>query len=151
MMKVKIDDIDREILRMLQDNSRVAFKRIAEKVGVSEATIFVRVKNLKKKGVIKRFTAIVSPELLGKSLTAFVLINSEPKKLENVLETLSDMDDVYEVYDVTGAYYIIAKIRTENKESLAKIIDRIGMIDGVTRTETAIVLKSVKEETRIKI
>jgi len=150
-MKVKIDDIDREILRMLQDNSRVAFKRIAEKVGVSEATIFVRVKNLRKKGVIKRFTVIVSPELLGKSLTAFVLINSEPKKLESVLETLSDMDDVYEVYDVTGTYYIIAKIRTENKESLAKIIDRIGMIDGVTRTETAIVLKSVKEETRIKI
>jgi len=151
MMKVKIDDIDREILRMLQDNSRVAFKRIAEKVGVSEATIFVRVKNLKKKGVIKRFTVIVSPELLGKSLTAFVLINSEPKKLESVLETLSGMDDVYEVYDVTGAYYVIAKIRTENRESLAKIIDRIGMIDGVTRTETAIVLKSVKEETRIKI
>jgi len=150
-MKVKIDDIDREILRMLQDNSRVAFKRIAEKVGVSEATIFVRVKNLKKKGIIKRFTAIVSPELLGKPLTAFVLINSEPKKLESVLETLSDMDDVYEVYDVTGTYYVIAKIRTENKESLAKIIDRIGMIDGVTRTETAIVLKSVKEETRIKI
>jgi len=151
MMKVKIDDIDREILRMLQDNSRVAFKRIAEKVGVSEATIFVRVKNLKKKGVIKRFTVIVSPELLGKPLTAFVLINSEPKKLESVLETLSDMDDVYEVYDVTGTYYVIAKIRTENKESLAKIIDRIGMIDGVTRTETAIVLKSIKEETRIKI
>ena len=150
-MKVKIDDIDREILRMLQDNSRVAFKRIAEKVGVSEATIFVRVKNLRKKGVIKRFTVIVSPELLGKSLTAFVLINSEPKKLESVLETLSDMDDVYEVYDVTGTYYVIAKIRTENKESLAKIIDRIGMIDGVTRTETAIVLKSIKEETRIKI
>ena len=150
-MKVKIDDIDREILRMLQDNSRVAFKRIAEKVGVSEATIFVRIKNLKKKGVIKRFTVIVSPELLGKPLTAFVLINSEPKKLESVLETLSDMDDVYEVYDVTGTYYVIAKIRTENKESLAKIIDRIGMIDGVTRTETAIVLKSVKEETRIKI
>jgi len=94
---------------------------------------------------------IVSPELLGKSLTAFVLINSEPKKLESVLETLSNMDDVYEVYDVTGTYYVIAKIRTENKESLAKIIDRIGMIDGVTRTETAIVLKSVKEETRIKI
>ncbi len=150
-MKVKIDDVDREILRMLQDNSRVAFKRIAEKVGVSEATIFVRVKNLKKKGIIKRFTVIVSPELLGKSLTAFVLIDSEPKKLESVLETLSNMDDVYEVYDVTGTYYIIAKIRTENKESLAKIIDKIGMIDGVTRTETAIVLKSVKEETRIKI
>lgn len=150
-MNVKIDSTDREILKMLQENARIAFKRIAEKIGVSEATVFVRVKKLRKKGVIKRFTAIVSPELLGKSLTAFVLINTEPKKLENVLYTLSSMDDVYEAYDVTGTYYAIVKIRTENRETLAEIIDKIGMIDGVTRTETAIVLKCVKEETRIKI
>jgi len=109
------------------------------------------VKKLRKKGVIKRFTALVSPELLGKNLTAFVLINTEPKKLEKVLDTLSSMDEVYEAYDVTGTYYAIVKIRTENRETLAEIIDKIGMIDGVTRTETAIVLKCVKEETRIKI
>ncbi|MCD6324971.1 Lrp/AsnC family transcriptional regulator [Candidatus Bathyarchaeota archaeon] len=150
-MSVKIDSTDREILKMLQEDARVAFKRIAEKIGVSEATVFVRVKKLRKKGVIKRFTALVSPELLGKNLTAFVLINTEPKKLEKVLDTLSSMDEVYEAYDVTGTYYAIVKIRTENRETLAEIIDKIGMIDGVTRTETAIVLKCVKEETRIKI
>ena len=150
-MNVKIDSTDREILKMLQEDARVAFKRIAEKIGVSEATVFVRVKKLRKKGVIKRFTALVSPELLGKNLTAFVLINTEPKKLEKVLDTLSSMDEVYEAYDVTGTYYAIVKIRTENRETLAEIIDKIGMIDGVTRTETAIVLKCVKEETRIKI
>jgi DNA-binding Lrp family transcriptional regulator len=61
------------------------------------------------------------------------------------------MDDVYEAYDVTGSYYAIVKIRTENRESLAKIIDQIGMIDGVTRTETAIVLRCIKEETRIQL
>jgi len=150
-MSVKIDSIDKEILRMLQDDARISFKKIAEKIGVSEATIFVRVKKLRKNGVIKRFTAIVSPDLLGKNLTAFVLINTEPKNLEHVLDALSSMDDVYEVYDVTGTYYVIAKIRTENRKTLAEIIDKIGMIDGVTRTETAIVLKCVKEETRIKI
>jgi len=150
-MSIKIDSTDREILKMLQEDARVAFKRIAEKIGVSEATVFVRVKKLRKKGVIKRFTALVSPELLGKNLTAFVLINTEPKKLEKVLDTLSSMDEVYEAYDVTGTYYAIVKIRTENRETLAEIIDKIGMIDGVTRTETAIVLKCVKEETRIKI
>jgi len=150
-MSVKIDSIDKEILRMLQDDARISFKKIAEKIGVSEATIFVRVKKLRKNGVIKRFTAIVSPDLLGKNLTAFVLINTEPKNLEHVLDALSSMDDVYEVYDVTGAYYVIVKIRTENRKTLAEIIDKIGMIDGVTRTETAIVLKCVKEETRIKI
>ena len=148
---MKIDSTDRTIIRMLQDDARTAFKKIAEKIGVSEATVFVRVKKLRERGVIKRFTAIVSPELVGKSLTAFVLINTEPKKLENVLSTLSRMDDVYEAYDVTGAYYAIVKIRTQNRETLARIIDQIGMIDGVTRTETAIVLRCVKEETRIKI
>ena len=61
------------------------------------------------------------------------------------------MDDVYEVYDVTGTYYAIVKVRTEDRESLAEVIDKIGMIDGVTRTETAIALRCVKEETRIKL
>jgi len=150
-MSVKIDSTDKTILNMLQDNARIAFKRIAEKIGVSEATIFVRVKKLQEKGVIKRFTALVSPELVGKSLTAFVLLSTDPKKIEDVLATLSSINDVYEVYDVTGTYYAIVKIRTENREKLAAIIDQIGMIDGVTKTETAIVLRCVKEETRIKI
>ena len=88
-MSVKIDSTDREILKMLQEDARVAFKRIAEKIGVSEATVFVRVKKLRKKGVIKRFTALVSPELLGKNLTAFVLINTEPKSSLSLISRLA--------------------------------------------------------------
>jgi DNA-binding Lrp family transcriptional regulator len=134
---------------MLQDDARVAFRKIAEKVGVSEATVFVRVKKLIENGVIRRFTALVSPELLGKGLTAFVLINADPKRLQHVFEMLAGIEDVYEVYDVTGAYYVIAKIRTSDREKLVKVIDQIGLIEGVTRTETAIVLRSIKEEVRI--
>ncbi|MEM3478784.1 MAG: Lrp/AsnC family transcriptional regulator, partial [Candidatus Bathyarchaeia archaeon] len=86
-----IDDVDREIIRMLQEDARVSFRKIAEKLNVSEATIFTRVKKLLKKNVIKGFTAIVSPEKVGKNITAFVLINADPKKLHNVLEALSRM------------------------------------------------------------
>ncbi|MEM1607527.1 MAG: Lrp/AsnC family transcriptional regulator [Candidatus Bathyarchaeia archaeon] len=150
-MSLEIDDVDREIIRMLQEDARISFRKIAEKLNVSEATIFTRVKKLLKKNVIKGFTAIVSPEKVGKNITAFVLINADPKKLHNVLEALSRMDDVYEVFDVTGSYYALAKIRTENQSKLAKIIDDIGMIDGVISTETALVLRSIKEEVRIKI
>ncbi|MEM2539233.1 MAG: Lrp/AsnC family transcriptional regulator [Candidatus Bathyarchaeia archaeon] len=150
-MSLEIDDVDREIIRMLQEDARISFRKIAEKMNVSEATIFTRVKKLLKKNVIKGFTAIVSPEKVGKNITAFVLINADPKKLHNVLEALSRMDDVYEVFDVTGSYYALAKIRTENQSKLAKIIDDIGMIDGVISTETALVLRSIKEEVRIKI
>ena len=150
-MSVKIDGVDRTILRMLQDDARIAFRKIAEEIGVSEATIFVRVRKLLERGVIKRFTTLVSPEMIGKGLTAFVLINADPKKLQNVFKALNEMDDIYEVYDVTGSYYAIVKIRTENRDRLKEIIDKIGLIDGVTSTETAIVLKCLKEETRIKL
>jgi len=145
----EVDEVDRKIIEMLQDDARVAFRKIAEKVGVSEATVFVRVKKLIENGVIRRFTALVSPELLGKGLTAFVLINADPKRLQHVFEMLAGIEDVYEVYDVTGAYYVIAKIRTSDREKLVKVIDQIGLIEGVTRTETAIVLRSIKEEVRI--
>jgi len=147
----KLDEVDKTILEMLQDDARIAFRRIAEKVGVSEATIFVRVKKLIKKGVIRRFTAIVAPELVGKGLTAFVLINADPKMLQEVFDSLSKIEDIYEIYDVTGSYYAIVKIRTKDREHLKRIIDEIGVIKGVKSTETAIVLRSVKEETRIKI
>lgn len=136
---------------MLQEDARISFRKIAERLNISEATVFVRVKKLLKKGIIKGFTTIVSPEALGKRMTAFVLINADPKKLQKVLETLSRMKDIYEVYDVTGTYYTIAKVRAEDQTQLARIIDEIGMIDGVTSTETALVLRSIKEEMRISI
>ncbi|MEM2643871.1 MAG: Lrp/AsnC family transcriptional regulator [Candidatus Bathyarchaeia archaeon] len=148
---MSIDEVDREILRMLQEDARISFRKIAERLNMSEATVFVRVKKLLKKGIIKGFTTIVSPEALGKRMTAFVLISADPKKLQKVLETLSKMKDVYEVYDVTGTYYAIAKVRAEDQTQLARIIDEIGMIDGVTSTETALVLRSIKEEMRISI
>jgi len=58
-MSSSIDAVDKTILEMLQDDARIAFKKIARKSGVSEATIFVRVKKLSEKGVIRRFTALV--------------------------------------------------------------------------------------------
>ncbi|MEM2321446.1 MAG: Lrp/AsnC family transcriptional regulator [Candidatus Bathyarchaeia archaeon] len=150
-MELEVDEIDREIIKMLQDDARVSFRKISERLKVSEATVFVRVRKLLKRNIIRGFTAIVSPEVLGKKITAFMLLKIDPKKLNNVLETLCRIDDVYEVYDVTGSYYAIVKVRTEDQSKLRKIIDDIGLIDGVISTETAIVLRSIKEETRIKI
>lgn len=150
-MPSEIDKTNRVILEMLQEDARKSFREIAERVGVSEATVFVRVRKLLNKGVIKQFTALVSSERVGKGLTAFVLIDADPKKLQDVFDALSGIDDIYEIYDVTGSYYAIVKIRAANREELKDVIDRIGLIDGVTKTETAIVLKCIKEDTKIKL
>ena len=145
-----MDDVDRQILNLLQDNARRSFKEIAEEAKVSEATVFVRVKKLMKNSVIKSYKAIVDPKQVGKGTLAFVMLKANPNVYTKVLPTLVNMDEIYEIYDVTGAYYAILKIRTSSTEELATIIDKIGMIEGITGTETAMVLRSIKEETAIK-
>ncbi len=147
----EIDDVDRKILGALQKDARNSFKKIGREIGVSEATVFVRVKKLRDKGVLRGFKAIVDPSTIGKSLTAIMLIRAQPKSLPGMLDALKKLEDIYEIYDVTGQYYSIIKIRTGSTEQLSKIIDEIGTIEGVAGTETIIVLRTVKEEIGIRL
>lgn len=146
-----LDDADKKILAELQQDARASFKAIAEDIGVSEATVFVRVRKLKEAGVIKGFRAIVDPGAVGKPLTAFILVRAQPKTYQSVLTALKRIDDIYEIFDVTGQYYAVLKIRTTGTDQLSKIIDELETIEGVAGTETIIVLRTVKEETVIKI
>lgn len=145
-----IDEIDKKILLKLQENARAPFSKIAKEVGVSEATVFLRVRRLMKQGVIKGFRTVVAPQLLGKALTAFILVKADPRKYPHVIDIIKQMDAVVEAYDVTGPYYAILKVIVEDKESLAKVIDTIGSIEGVASTETAVVLREIKESPGVK-
>ncbi len=147
---LELDNADRKILTELQQDARASFKAIAEEIGVSEATVFVRVKKLKEAGIIKGFRAIVDPNSVGKTLTAFILVRAQPKMYQRVLKALKLIDDIYEIYDVTGQYYAVLKIRTTGTDQLSKLIDEIETVEGVAGTETIIVLRTVKEETNIK-
>lgn len=148
---VNLDKIDEIILNMLQEDARKSFREVAEKAGVSEATIHVRVKRLLRKGVIKGFKAIVDPKQVGKSTTAFVLIKADQRAFAKAINKIKRIESVYEVHDVTGSYYAILKVRVKDTEELASLIDKIGSIEGVTATETAVVLRSLKEELTIKL
>jgi Lrp/AsnC family transcriptional regulator for asnA, asnC and gidA len=146
-----IDEIDLKILQRLQRDARASFKKIGVEIGVSEATVFVRVKKLRKNGVIKGFKAIVDPKAVGKKVTAIVLVRADPKAYPRMLDAVKKFDDVYEVYDVTGEYYAILKIRTTGTEELSKLIDDIGLIDGILGTDTIIVLRILKEELGVNV
>ncbi len=146
-----LDEVDRKILKRLQEDARISFKEIAKEVGTSEATIFVRVKKLQKSGVIKGFRAILNPSSVGKQVTAFALVKADPKSYPRMLAQLMNLEDICEIHDVTGAYYSILKMRTTTSEQLAEILDKIGEIEGIAGTETVIVLRTVKEETSIRV
>ncbi len=129
----------------------MSFKKIGEGVGVSKATVFVRVKKLQEKGVLKGFRVVVDPKAVGRTLTAIVLVRAHPQTFPGMLDALKKLDDIYEICDVTGEYYSILKIRTTGTDELGKIMDQIGIIEGVAGTETIIVLRTVKEELGVKI
>uniref|UniRef100_A0A7C3J3L1 Lrp/AsnC family transcriptional regulator n=1 Tax=Candidatus Methanomethylicus mesodigestus TaxID=1867258 RepID=A0A7C3J3L1_9CREN len=150
-MTAELDSLDRLIINRLQENARTPFSKIAKDAGVSEATIFLRVKHLQQIGVIKSFRAIVSPTKVGKSLSAFILVRADPRKYSEVLNIIRDLSEVTEAFDVTGPYYLICRVDVSDKESLAKVIDLIGGVEGVSSTETAIVLKEVKENIGMKV
>jgi Lrp/AsnC family transcriptional regulator for asnA, asnC and gidA len=148
---VELDEVDKKILRELQRDARASFKAIAKDIGVSAATIFVRVKRLVSTGVLKGFRAVVDPKAVGKNLTAFILVRALPKAYPAMLAALKKLDDIYEIHDVTGQYYSILKARTGSTDELAKIIDQIGVVDGVAGTETMIVFRTVKEEYDVRV
>lgn len=139
------------LLEMLQDNAKTPYSKMAERLGVSEATVHLRIKKLIKSEVIKRFQAIVDPEKVGKSVLAIVAITAMPQKYEEVLEKLKAMPEIYEIYDVTGEYYTITKVRVGSRSELARVLDEIGKIEGVESTRTMYVLRVIKEETRLRI
>jgi Lrp/AsnC family transcriptional regulator for asnA, asnC and gidA len=147
----ELDDVDHKILRELQHDARISFKTIAQKVGVSEATIFVRVRKMQEKGVIKGFTTLVVPAAVGKPLTAIVLVRANPKAYAGTLDALKKIDAIYEIYDVTGQYYCILKIRASGTEELGNIMDEVGRIDGIAGTETIVVLRTVKEDVTVRV
>ena len=148
--QTELDQADHKILRELQRDARISFKTIAQRVGVSEATVFVRVRKMQEKRVIMGFSAIVDPKAVGRSLTAIVLVRVNPKAFPGTLDALRKFEEIYEIYDVTGEYYSILKIRTSGTEELGKIMDEVGKIEGIAGTETIIVLRTVKEDIAVR-
>lgn len=143
-MKKYIDEIDRKILNFLQKNSRTPLRKISKEVGLMNSAVHVRIEKLKKEGIIKNFTVIVNPEALNLPLLAFVLIKAKRGEYQEVAEELAKYPKILEVYEITGKYDIILKVRTRNIEELDSILDSIGNIKGVKETHTMVVLKTQK-------
>jgi Lrp/AsnC family transcriptional regulator for asnA, asnC and gidA len=150
-MKGFLDEIDKEILKVLQKNSRTPLREISKQVGLAESTVYERIKKLKERGIIKKFTIILDPESLGFHLLAFILIKAKAGKYSDVAEKLIAYPEIVEIYETTGDYDMIVKIRTRSSEELNDFLDRIGEIEGVVATHTMVVLKIHKETTELPL
>jgi len=149
---MELDHYDRNILSILQDDARTPFTKIAETLGVSDATIHFRVKKMEEMGLIEKFTIIMNEKKAGMPITTYILIRVDPGSVEDVCTKLRELHEVYEVYEIHERYDILVKVRGRDLEEIRDIlIQKIRSIPDIMSSEAYTVYKTWKQDARIQI
>jgi len=141
-MSFSIDETDEKIVRILQTNSRKAFVEIANEIGLSESAVRRRVKNLVDSGTIKRFT--IERGASDKTSAITLISVASTADTSAVSGRLMKLGGVEVVYEITGQYDIAAIIAAPAIAEINKCIDDIRKIEGVSDTNTVIILKTMR-------
>jgi DNA-binding Lrp family transcriptional regulator len=124
-------------------------ERIADEIGVSAPTVLARVKKLEKDRVIKFYSAILDHEKLGYDLTAIIEVTSVKGKIAEVEKHISEFSNVCAVYDIGGLTDMIVVAKFKNRSQLSNFVKKDLTLPYVERTNTHVVLLTVKEEFRL--
>ena len=140
-----MDIIDVKILEVLQSNSRVSISELSKKVNLSLSAVSERLKKLESSNVIEKYTVILNSQALDKELSVIMNISLEnPHQTSEFLNFVRTEDEILECHYVTGEYDYVLKITTRNTATLELLMNRIKGISGIKRTQTNVVLSSVK-------
>ena len=151
MAKLKLDEIDHQILDLLIDNTRTAFTDISKKLLVSAGTVHVRVKKMEDAGIIKGSSLTLDYKKLGYTFIAYIGIFLEKThQTKFVLQKLESIPYVTVAHITTGKFNIFCKVRANSTDHAKEIIFLIDDIEGVSRTETMISLEeSINDKKRL--
>ena len=148
----ELDLIDHLILEQLQENCKRPLAAIGEKVGLTAPSVLERIHKLEEAGVIRDYVAVLDPRRLGKDVSAFIGVSvTSPRALATFEQAVERIEEVLECHHVTGAWSLMLKVKTDDTEGLERVIDQLREIEGVTRTETMVVLSTHTERTRIPL
>lgn len=144
------DATDLRILDLLQENCKKPLAAIGEKVGLTASSVMERIHKLEQAGVITGYSARVDARSLGKDVAAFIGVSiNHPEAISAFEREIGHIADVLDCHHVTGDHTLLLKVKTDNTHSLERLIGRMRSIDGVTRTETMVVLSTHTERTRV--
>lgn len=144
-----IDNTDRKILSEVLRDCRKSYRAIARKTGTSVGTVLSRIRRMEKNGVIKGYTAILDHEKLDYQLTVIAEITVSKGKLLEMEEAISKLPSTCAVYDVTGLTDAVVVAKFHNRDELSKFTKSLLAMPFVDRTNTHVVLTTVKEDFRL--
>ncbi len=144
-----MDNIDIQILNILSNHARLTISEISNQVNLSIPAVSERVKKLETSGIIDKYTVILSPKILKKSLTAIMLVSIKRPSLDEFIHIVEDSKDVLECHYIAGDYDYLLKIITEDASTLEALLNRIKDVKGVQKTKTTVVLSTIKSRPSI--
>jgi len=143
-----IDEIDRKLLNVLQDNSRITIRELSERLHLSTTPIHERIKKLEKNGFIKHYVTLLDPKMLGKKLTVFVsvsLMNHTKETVDEFEREMKKMPEVMECYYVSGNWDFLLKIQCNDMEDYHNfVIHRFSVIKNITQFNSSFVMSETK-------
>lgn len=140
----KKHDLDEEIIKLLQGDSRLSFREIAKKLNISHVSVSSRVKALEEKGIIKGYTMITDPDKLNLYPLCLRMSAGNGNDFLKIGEKLAKYPEVNVVMRVSGDCELLALAMCKNRESALKLLDAINSIKGIGKVESHIVLEAIK-------
>jgi len=141
-----MDKLDKGILSLLLEDGRLKYRDVAKRLNISTSVAFYRVKRLFEQGTIERVAAIISDRTAGIEITAIISINIEKENLLEFEKSIANNRNICAVYDITGEYDAILIGKFRNKGELDYLIKELRGIKSVRKTNTSIVLNTIKED-----
>jgi Lrp/AsnC family leucine-responsive transcriptional regulator len=151
VIMAEIDDTDLMLIELLQKDARTPQHELAKIVGLAASSVNEGIRKLGERGLITGYHARISPDVFGYDLLAFVYVGwSRPETEKAFLKKVLGQSTVMEIHHVTGTWNYMLKVRVKNTRMLEGLLAKvIKSIAGVERTETIIVLSSLKETAQI--
>ncbi len=146
---MQLDETDVKILQELIADARLSSRQIAKRCEISIGTALSRIKKMEREGIIKGYSAILDHEKLGYELTVVTEITVSKGRLLEMENEIARIPNVCNVYDVTGLTDAIIIAKFKNREQLGKFTKRLLALPYVERTNSHVVLTTIKEDLRL--
>ncbi|MCY2686837.1 Lrp/AsnC family transcriptional regulator [Salinimicrobium sp. TH3] len=152
---MQTDGIDKKLLALLQDDSKRTNKELAGKLGLSVTAVYERIRKLERAGVISKYVALVKPEKVDRSFTAFCMIKLVQHTKKNVTgfeSQVTKLTEVLEVFHVSGEYDYILKVMVKDMEAYREfMLNKLTALEHIGSTQSTFVISPVKNTTVLSI
>jgi DNA-binding Lrp family transcriptional regulator len=139
-----MDSIDRKLLSMLREDARVPVASLAKILKVARGTVQNRLARMEADGTIVGYTVKLKPEVEEQTIRALMTVAVEGNRTDEVLRSLRGDPAVCALHTTNGRWDIVAELRTDSLEAVDRVLGRIRLIDGISNTETSLLLSTHK-------